>query len=90
MARAANQSDVARAAGVSVSTVSRALSNSRGISSQLRQQIQRLARELGYAARGPAAVENRVVRAYVTVNLMSGGLVAFYSALVDGLKAGAL
>jgi DNA-binding LacI/PurR family transcriptional regulator len=87
MARAANQSDVARAAGVSVSTVSRALSNSRGISSQLRQQIQGLARELGYAARGPAAAENRVVRAYVTVNLMSGGLVAFYSALVDGLKA---
>lgn len=89
MARTANQSDVARAAGVSVSTVSRALSNARGISSELRQQIQGLARELGYQARGGAEPGERLVRAYVTVNLMSGGLVAFYSALVDGLKASA-
>lgn len=89
MTRTANQSDVARAAGVSVSTVSRALSNSRGISSELRAQIQGLARELGYQARSGPAAETRMVRAYVTANLMSGGLVAFYSALVDGLKAGA-
>lgn len=89
MPRTANQSDVARAAGVSVSTVSRALSNARGISSELRSQIQGLARELGYQARGAAEPAERLVRAYVTVNLMSGGLVAFYSALVDGLKAGA-
>lgn len=89
MPRTANQSDVARAAGVSVSTVSRALSNARGISSELRSQIQGLARELGYQARGVAKPAERLVRAYVTVNLMSGGLVAFYSALVDGLKAGA-
>jgi DNA-binding LacI/PurR family transcriptional regulator len=89
MTRPANQSDVARAAGVSISTVSRALSNSRGISSELRAQIQGLARELGYQQRGSTAAETRTARAYVTVNLMSGGLVAFYSALVDGLKAGA-
>jgi DNA-binding LacI/PurR family transcriptional regulator len=89
MARTANQSDVARAAGVSVSTVSRALSNARGISSEMRAQIQGLARELGYQARGTPEPAERLVRAYVTVNLMSGGLVAFYSALVDGLKASA-
>ena len=89
MARTANQSDVARAAGVSVSTVSRALSNARGISSELRSQIQGLARELGYQARGTSVPVERLVRAYVTVNLMNGGLVAFYSALVDGLRASA-
>lgn len=89
MPRTANQSDVARAAGVSVSTVSRALSNARGISSELRTQIQSLARDLGYQARGGGEPAERLVRAYVTVNLMSGGLVAFYSALVDGLKASA-
>jgi DNA-binding LacI/PurR family transcriptional regulator len=89
MARTANQSDVARAAGVSVSTVSRALSNARGISSEMRSQIQGLARELGYQARGGTEPAERRVRAYVTVNLMSGGLVAFYSALVDALKASA-
>jgi len=89
MSRPANQSDLARAAGVSVSTVSRALSNARGISEELRSQIQGLARELGYRGRGGGAMETRLVRAYVTVNLMSGGLVAFYSALVDGLRAGA-
>lgn len=90
MARTANQSDVARAAGVSVSTVSRALSNARGISSELRSQIQGLARELGYQARGATEPAERLVRTYVTVNLMSGGLVAFYSALLDGLKASAI
>src|SRR6218665_3720811 len=89
MPRTANQSDVARAAGVSVSTVSRALSNARGISSELRLQIQELAQELGYQARGTPEPAERLVRAYVTGNLMSGGLVAFYSALVDGLKASA-
>lgn len=89
MARTANQSDVARAAGVSVSTVSRALSNSRGISSEMRVQIQGLARELGYQARGAVEPAERLVRAYVTVNAMSGGLVAFYSTLLDGLRASA-
>ncbi len=90
MVRTANQSDVARAAGVSVSTVSRALSNARGISSELRSQIQGLARELGYQARGASEPAERLVRAYVTVNLMSGGLASFYGALVEGLKASAV
>ena len=89
MARSANQSDVARAAGVSISTVSRALSNSRGISDELRVQIQGLAKELGYTGRGVLTVETRLVRTYVTANLMTGGLVAFYSTLVDGMKSAA-
>src|SRR5579872_5979609 len=50
--RIANQIAIARAAGVSVSTVSRALSNAPGISAERRSQIQRLAREAGYHGRG--------------------------------------
>ncbi len=89
MARAANQSDVAKAAGVAISTVSRALSNSRGISSELRQQIQGLARELGYEGRSVPAAETRTVRTYITANVMTGGLVTFYSALLESLRVSA-
>jgi DNA-binding LacI/PurR family transcriptional regulator len=89
MARAANQSEIARAAGVSISTVSRALSNSPGISDELRGQIQGLAKELGYRGRGALALTTRVVRTYVTAHLVNGGLVAFYSRLVESMKAGA-
>jgi DNA-binding LacI/PurR family transcriptional regulator len=84
----ANQQDLARAAGVSVSTVSRALSNSPGISAQVRAEIFELAQELGYRQRG-AAKTRRQVRAYVTSNVMSGGLVSFYSAVVAGMEAAA-
>jgi DNA-binding LacI/PurR family transcriptional regulator len=86
--RSANQQDLARAAGVSVSTVSRALANSRSVSVELRDQIQHLATELGYRARG--VVEPQVTaRAYVTGNVMSGGLVSFYSAVMDGMAEAA-
>jgi DNA-binding LacI/PurR family transcriptional regulator len=40
--------DVAKAAGVSVGSVSRALKNQRGTSDETRQRIRRTARELGY------------------------------------------
>jgi len=40
--------DVAKAAGVSVGSVSRALKNQRGTSDETRQRIRRLAREMGY------------------------------------------
>ena len=68
MERTANQLDVARAAGVSVSTVSRALSNQPGISENVRSRITKLAQELGYRARGDAGQAARVIRAYVTGN----------------------
>jgi len=86
--RSANQQDVARAAGVSVSTVSRALANSRSVSADLRSQIQQLALDLGYRARG--GLEAQVTaRAYVTGNVMSGGLATFYSSVLDGMAEAA-
>ncbi len=88
MERTANQLDLARAAGVSVSTVSRALSNSPGISDALRTQIHQLAQDLGYRARGEA-MRTRTIRTYVTVNLVTGGLVPFYNAVVEGLTSAA-
>ena len=88
MTRSANQQDVARAAGVSVSTVSRALANSRSVSAELRTQIQQLALELGYRARG--VIEAQVTaRVYITGNVMSGGLATFYSAVMDGMSEAA-
>lgn len=86
--RSANQQDVARAAGVSISTVSRALANSRSVSAELRSQIQQLALDLGYRARGVAETQV-TARAYVTGNVMSGGLVSFYSAVMDGMTEAA-
>lgn len=90
MERTANQLDVARAAGVSVSTVSRALSNQPGISEDVRSRITKLAQELGYRARGDAGQAARVIRAYVTGNAVTGGLVPFYNAIVEGLNVAAL
>ncbi|RYE87551.1 MAG: LacI family transcriptional regulator [Hyphomicrobiales bacterium] len=87
MDRSANQQDVARAAGVSVSTVSRALANSRSISAELRSHIQQLAADLGYRARG--GMETVSARVYVTGNVMSGGLVSFYGAVMDGMSEAA-
>lgn len=90
MERTANQMDVARAAGVSVSTVSRALSNQPGISEDVRSRITKLAQELGYKPRGDAGQAARVIRTYVTGNAVTGGLVPFYNAIVEGLNVAAM
>ncbi len=86
----ANQIAIAKAAGVSVSTVSRALSDARGISDERRLQIRKLAEDAGYLGRGrqPAA-QARHLRAYVTGSLATGGLAPFYEAVIAGLKGSA-
>ncbi|WP_342358833.1 LacI family DNA-binding transcriptional regulator [Terrarubrum flagellatum] len=87
MDRRKNQIDLARAAGVSVSTVSRALSDAPGISGELRKQIQGLAIELGYEARGARAEPVRPATAYVTLDRATGGLAGFYDGIVEQLTA---
>ena len=83
--RTANHIDLARAAGVSISIVPRALSNSSGISAQLRARNHQLAQELGYHARGAGATGPRMICACVTANLVTGGLVPFYNTVMEGL-----
>jgi DNA-binding LacI/PurR family transcriptional regulator len=87
--RHANQIAIARAAGVSVSTVSRALSNAPGISEERRSQIRRLAHEAGYLGRGPAVATTRTLLAYVTASIATGGLAPFYDAIVNALAQSA-
>jgi DNA-binding LacI/PurR family transcriptional regulator len=89
MKQSTNQMDIARAAGVSVSTVSRALSNAPGIGDALRSRINRLALDLGYKSRGDKGALARPVRTYVTVNMITGDTVPFYSAIVEGLTQAA-
>ncbi len=87
--RQANQIAIARAAGVSVSTVSRALSNAPGISQERREQIRKLAQDTGYFTRPAAPASSRVLLTYVTSSMAMGGLAPFYDAVVAGLSAAA-
>jgi DNA-binding LacI/PurR family transcriptional regulator len=83
----ANQIAIAKAAGVSVSTVSRALSDAGGISDKRRVQIRQLAEDAGYLGRNrPPAAVMRHLRAYVTGSLATGGLAPFYEAVIAGLR----
>ena len=84
----ANQIAIAKAAGVSVSTVSRALAGGGGISEKRRRQIRELAEDVGYLKRGgKVPVAARSLRAYVTASLAMGGLAPFYEAVIAGLRA---
>jgi DNA-binding LacI/PurR family transcriptional regulator len=70
---------------VSVSTVSRALSDAPGLSLDLRKQIRKLAQDLAYEGRGVRAEPALHATAYVTLNRATGGLAAFYEEIVGGL-----
>ena len=83
----ANQLEIAKAAGVSVSTVSRALSDARGISDERRMQIRKIAEDAGYLGRSRiTAAPAKHLRAYVTGSLATGGLAPFYEAVIAGLR----
>jgi len=85
----ANQNAIAKAAGVSISTVSRALADGRGISEERRLQIIKLAEDAGYLKRGRQPAQAKHLLVYVTGSLATGGLAPFYEAVVSGLRESA-
>jgi DNA-binding LacI/PurR family transcriptional regulator len=81
------QADIARTAGVSVSTVSRVLGNEPGISEPVRQLVFRVADELGYKVR-PNAASGTL--ALIASDGATGALGAFYEGIIDGMRGAAL
>ncbi|RVP07799.1 LacI family DNA-binding transcriptional regulator, partial [Sinorhizobium meliloti] len=84
--RRLRQADIAAQAGVSVSTVSRALANEPGISEDVRVQILKVANDLGYPLKADAAAAPRAL-ALIASNGVTGSLSAFYQGIVDGLRS---
>jgi DNA-binding LacI/PurR family transcriptional regulator len=85
-----NQADIAGRLGVSVSTVSRALSNDSGISATVRQDIQTLARTLGYKAkRALDRTGGWRATVFVGIGSATGGLSGFYLDIVEGMRSAA-
>lgn len=83
------QADIATAAGVSVSTVSRVLANEPGISGNVREHILRVAAEHGYQPRSTVEPPPGGL-ALIASDGVTGGLSVFYEAIVEGLRASAL
>lgn len=88
-ARRPRQTDIARHAGVSVSTVSRVLANEPGISDGMREQILRIAAEIGYQSRPVPLTQGQEAVALVPVDQATGGLSVFYEGIFDGLRGAA-
>ncbi|MFV0334227.1 MAG: LacI family DNA-binding transcriptional regulator [Tropicimonas sp.] len=87
-----NQSEIARASGVSVSTVSRVLSRAPGISAPVRDRVMSIAREMGYKIQLPGMVPGTAVSRVV---LFVGpfqtptGMSLVYSAILAGIRSAA-
>jgi DNA-binding LacI/PurR family transcriptional regulator len=89
--RRLNQADIADRLGISVSTVSRALANEAGISPAVRQDVQELARTLGYRSkRLGSTLTNRRALAFVPLGSATSGLSGFYFGIVEGMQRAAL
>lgn len=85
----ANQSQIAQRLGVSVSTVSRALSNDPEISIRVREEVQRLAQELGYRnKRGPVPASRHAV-ALMPLSGATSGMASFYDGIIEGMTSAA-
>ncbi|MEF0940405.1 LacI family DNA-binding transcriptional regulator [Rhizobium sp. BR 362] len=82
------QADIAIRAGVSVSTVSRVLTNEPGISEAIRQQIFKVASDLGYPLK-QATESVPAALALIASDSATGGLSVFYEGIVEGMRAGA-
>jgi DNA-binding LacI/PurR family transcriptional regulator len=76
-------SDIARAAGVSVSTVSRALRGAEGVGEELRRRITGLAAEYGYET---ATVERKLFTV-VPFGLLSDDPAGFYGEILEAIEA---
>lgn len=85
MAKKPTLMDVAKAAGVSVYTVSRALSDSPGVSAAARTKVARAARELGYVRNRAAQELRKNSRSTVTVITASTSN-AYYIEMMTGVQ----
>jgi DNA-binding LacI/PurR family transcriptional regulator len=81
------QADIASRAGVSVSTVSRALTNEPGISEAIRQHIFKVANDLGYPLK--PLTETAGGLGLIASDSATGGLSVFYEGIVEGLRVAA-
>ncbi len=82
-----NQSDVAKLSGVSISTVSRVLANSPGISAPVRHQVRKAAQELGYRlpiSNGHSDLRQLV--ACLTIERVTGSVAPMYQSIIEGIK----
>lgn len=70
MAKAVKLADIAAKCNVSTVTVSKALSDQKGVSEQMREQIKKLAREMGYQAPS-AAKQDKMKKSYTIGVLVS-------------------
>lgn len=86
--RRVNQVDVARAANVSISTVSRALSGQGSMSPEVRERIRLIASELGYAGGQRADHAVRAV-VYLPMHPVTGGLHQVFQDILDGARQAA-
>jgi DNA-binding LacI/PurR family transcriptional regulator len=85
-----NQADIADRLGISVSTVSRALAGEAGISTMVRQDVQDVARTLGYRSKRPGnPAASRKALAFVPLGSAISGLSGFYFGIVEGMRAAA-
>jgi len=82
--RKVTMKDIARATGVSPSTVSRALNNDPRISEETRERIQRLAREMGYTP--SIRPQGLSVGRTNLIGLLTYCLDAFYSSLYNSIR----
>lgn len=84
--RHSNLADIAEAAGVSISTVSRALRGSGGVSSSTTKRIQDLADNLSYKAKGKSA-ETYSLQCLVSMALFETDAAGFYREIIEAIEA---
>ena len=68
MAKSVKLADLAAVLNVSTVTVSKALSNQKGVSEELREKIKKLADEMGY--RQPSAIKKTVVSSGYNIGII--------------------